>query len=311
MTVDSVAGRVDAAARTFDVRLSRRSKTLLAQDLQSGEVISGLTPIFSEGDEPSNAGVAAATNSRLVAVRDRGSLCTSYPYPELADVGVWRDAVRPEFSWVAPLRELEPPVGEFRVRTRDTQQLLSRLQASAQANAQATSPTGLAVHLPRAVLLVSPDTRLPEKAKFAVTIVGTGVRIKSGRTTKFLPRSAISEISVEGVDQVQGRPRIAAVVAFGVLGLASRKRERSSYMILDSEDGQFVFELQDRLPIELRASLGPLNYQTSTPKDAPAAADPIDEIRRLGGLKDEGLITAEEFEVVKADLLGRLRDGHR
>jgi hypothetical protein len=131
------------------------------------------------------------------------------------------------------------------------------------------------VYLPRAVLLVSPDAQLPQKAKAAITIVSTGVRIKSGRTSKFLPRKTISGISVEGVDQVQLRPSIAAVVAFGVLGLASRKRERYSYVTLDSHEGQFVFELQDRLPLELRASLGPLKYQSSVRSDVVDAQAPL------------------------------------
>ena len=40
-------------------------------------------------------------------------------------------------------------------------------------------------------------------------------------------------------------------------------------------------------------------------KAAPAA-DPLDQIEKLGKLRDSGLVTQEEFEAKKADLLARL-----
>jgi hypothetical protein len=37
-----------------------------------------------------------------------------------------------------------------------------------------------------------------------------------------------------------------------------------------------------------------------------ASADPTELLRRLGGLRDEGLLTNEEFETKKGELLARL-----
>lgn len=60
-------------------------------------------------------------------------------------------------------------------------------------------------------------------------------------------------------------------------------------------------------------SLRPNGYLTVTyhrvsadgsPRDRPD--DPIDQIRRLGQLRDEGLINDDEYQVKKAELLGRL-----
>ena len=34
--------------------------------------------------------------------------------------------------------------------------------------------------------------------------------------------------------------------------------------------------------------------------------DPLDQIRRLGELRDEGLITPEEFDAKKTEILGRM-----
>ncbi len=38
----------------------------------------------------------------------------------------------------------------------------------------------------------------------------------------------------------------------------------------------------------------------------PQAPDPIDRLRKLGELRDAGLLTPEEFEAKKADLLSRM-----
>lgn len=54
----------------------------------------------------------------------------------------------------------------------------------------------------------------------------------------------------------------------------------------------------------LQGGTGPAGPATGTP--APDADAIMDQIRKLGTLRDEGLITAEEFDVKKADLLGRL-----
>jgi hypothetical protein len=45
---------------------------------------------------------------------------------------------------------------------------------------------------------------------------------------------------------------------------------------------------------------------TDGASDADLAEDPIETIRRLGGLRDSGLISAEEFEAKKAELLRRV-----
>jgi len=51
--------------------------------------------------------------------------------------------------------------------------------------------------------------------------------------------------------------------------------------------------------------------QRLTPATAPAPApvlehDPVEQIRKLAELRDQGVLTSDEFEAKKADLLGRL-----
>jgi Bacterial PH domain/Short C-terminal domain len=45
---------------------------------------------------------------------------------------------------------------------------------------------------------------------------------------------------------------------------------------------------------------------SADPTGAAVAADPIEQLRRLGELRDAGVVTPEEFEAKKAELLGRL-----
>jgi hypothetical protein len=40
-------------------------------------------------------------------------------------------------------------------------------------------------------------------------------------------------------------------------------------------------------------------------RSAPVAGDPIEQIRRLGELRDRGLLTDEEFQTKKSELLSR------
>jgi hypothetical protein len=42
------------------------------------------------------------------------------------------------------------------------------------------------------------------------------------------------------------------------------------------------------------------------PRRTPADAPPADLIREIGRLRDEGLITEQEFQAKKADLLSRV-----
>lgn len=46
--------------------------------------------------------------------------------------------------------------------------------------------------------------------------------------------------------------------------------------------------------------------RAAPPSATPRSGSPADMIRELGRLRDEGLITDDEFQTKKADLLGRL-----
>ena len=54
---------------------------------------------------------------------------------------------------------------------------------------------------------------------------------------------------------------------------------------------------------EQQAEQAPANQEPPPPAPAPAA-DPIEQLTKLGELRDKGVLTEEEFEAQKAKLLG-------
>ena len=46
---------------------------------------------------------------------------------------------------------------------------------------------------------------------------------------------------------------------------------------------------------------------SATPGVAAADADPVAQLERLGALRDKGVVTEEEFQTAKAQLLGRMK----
>ena len=49
----------------------------------------------------------------------------------------------------------------------------------------------------------------------------------------------------------------------------------------------------------------PQQYAAPAPAAAPEAPDPIEQLKELAALKDQGILTEEEFSAEKAKILGR------
>jgi hypothetical protein len=119
--------------------------------------------------------------------------------------------------------------------------------------------------------------------------------------------------SVEITGDMVAKSKLAATLAFGVLGGVGSKGTKTEvavivrlksggtayYVIPDSNDG----------PSILRAKAGPVLQQAGVPfaDDGPALAsagpDIADQLRKLADMRNEGLLSPEEFERAKAKLL--------
>ncbi len=120
-----------------------------------------------------------------------------------------------------------------------------------------------------------------------VMISGAGVQIRhaDGSAATVIPWPDVKAARVEGVDQAQMRPRVGAVIAFGVLGLAARRKEKRAYLTLQTRDSEYLIEDGAHLPLELRALLAPFGISDTGASEVTGWAYK----RLLGRAEDESL----------------------
>jgi hypothetical protein len=130
------------------------------------------------------------------------------------------------------------------------------------------------------------------------------------------PWAKVSKIAFE--DPGQTKVNTAAVLLFGPIGLLSRRN--FTLIVLSTTDRDYFFEQNDgvvtwrttaaRIVAEVPNAAGKVVVQGrvmgSTGPVAEHNSDPLDQIKKLGELHEAGLLTAEEFEAKKAELLERL-----
>jgi hypothetical protein len=148
-----------------------------------------------------------------------------------------------------------------------------------------TADLGIALW-PVGLLLRPPSSPMPQQHWCTVSFVNTGIQMRTARHPKypsmyagdvraFLPWSTVHDVSVEGSDQIERRPSVAAVVAFGILGLGASKSIRRSYLVVSADEGDYVFERQEMLPLELSGYLAPVLRQM---RHVAAGDDPLQQL---------------------------------
>ena len=88
---------------------------------------------------------------------------------------------------------------------------------------------------------------------------------------------------------------------------AGRMQARQTYRTMSRMQRRRSYvEEQDRDEGGLQQPPGPAGRQAAEPAPAPAASEPdyVGELERLAQLRDQGIITDEDFEAKKKQLLG-------
>jgi hypothetical protein len=128
-----------------------------------------------------------------------------------------------------------------------------------------------------------------------------------------IPVADIASVAVGG-EQVAKR-RVGAELAFGVLGgLGARGgKDRADVAVYLRSGDVAYYRVDKKSAAEVRAKIGPVlraagvalsDSETAGPAPAPAAAGNVaDELAKLAGLRDAGVLTAGEFDAQKAKLL--------
>lgn len=140
-----------------------------------------------------------------------------------------------------------------------------------------------------------------------VTIRRTGfnARMSVGKGEKRLPLSSITA--------VQWKPAGALVNGFIQFtvpgGNESRSRAGSQTTNAVKDENSVVF-IKKQMPAfeELRAAIEQAIADRGRPAApaAPAAPDHLQQLKQLGELRDAGILSEQEFEAKKAEILGRL-----
>jgi hypothetical protein len=124
----------------------------------------------------------------------------------------------------------------------------------------------------------------------------------------FLPAIASVEVTSESV----AKSKVGAVLLFGVLGglAAKGSRDRGVFLVHLKNGQTGYFTIDGYSEHELRAKLSPwlnaMQISLGAPSlPAPAASTSVaDELAKLAGLRDQGILTEDEFSAQKAKLLG-------
>lgn len=135
-----------------------------------------------------------------------------------------------------------------------------------------------------------------------------GIGISTGKTwVARVPLTEIASVDISGGQVAVSK--VPAVLLFGVLGgLAAKGSMDQSTLGVKCRDGETAWYVVNVSPSWLRAKITPFLRRAGVPfqdeASVPAASDLGNQLRDLAALRDEGLLTENEFAVQKAKLLG-------
>lgn len=143
---------------------------------------------------------------------------------------------------------------------------------------------------------------------FTIEAIGLGKTPFTGPQETVIPRKYI--VSVEVTGRQVAKSRVGPVMVFGLLGLAaSGSRERTTIVVRTTTDEAVYYTIDGMSPERVRAEIAPVLKLANIPfhEELPAppsqAMDVADQIRKLATLRDEGILTDEEFAAQKGKLL--------
>jgi hypothetical protein len=129
------------------------------------------------------------------------------------------------------------------------------------------------------------------------------------RSFKFsIGKQKIKDVAVEGQDQAGKRITATRLIATGVLAFAWQKKtsQKDTYITVTTTDGQeAIFHIEGKSHMELKPVIAQkIAVASNEPtQQTQASVSVADELTKLAQLKEQGVITQEEFDNKKAQLL--------
>jgi len=130
-----------------------------------------------------------------------------------------------------------------------------------------------------------------------------------------LPKDEILDVHVEA-DPSAAKRSVGAKAALGVFALATSRKLKECYLVVNSTNGDLILHVK-KPPMAIQGQVAPYAVLFANERGIPtgqgpavpalsAALDITDEIRKLGALRDAGVLTEDEFAAKKTELLARL-----
>jgi Short C-terminal domain len=136
------------------------------------------------------------------------------------------------------------------------------------------------------------------------TAIGLGERV-------LIPLEDVA--SIEIADGTVSKSKVGATLAFGVLGATGSRGTKTEVSVVahlkSGATGYFLIPDSKEGRLSVRAKAGPILHQLGIPftdqlpVPETAPIDIADQLRKLKELRDEGVLSTEEFEKAKAKLL--------
>jgi hypothetical protein len=122
-----------------------------------------------------------------------------------------------------------------------------------------------------------------------------------------LPWERVRTIHVEGARQVEGRITVSRLLAVGFFAVAWKKKLNSGFLVANLNDGgEVIFASARHTEPRLRGALSSVLAAApsdNTEQESPSSPSLSARLRELAHLRDEGLVTPDEFESKKAQML--------
>lgn len=154
-----------------------------------------------------------------------------------------------------------------------------------------------------------------KKAKGILTFYEKQTEFSSPLSTKFtISNNQVTNIVIEGKDDVSRRVTVTRLLAVGIFAFAlkKKKKEKEAYLTVELSDGQeVIFFVDNNSPMELKTKLAKVvslvkqagvssNNAQATQNQQVGVAD---ELTKLARLKEQGVITQDDFDKKKTELL--------
>ena len=151
------------------------------------------------------------------------------------------------------------------------------------------------------------DDELPEQCVTGTYHANSGILVATDRRMLFVDKGLLGQLKVEDFpyDKISSLESNRGIVMGSIVIYASGNKERIDHIPKDQVDS-FVAAQRNKIALWKNKAEVPPQTPPQPTQSAPSSGSVIDELERLGKLRQDGILTEDEFEQAKARLLRSL-----